>query len=305
MSTPTPADVRKQIKAGQTDPLYLLIGEDEEEKSNLAAEFQDAIEVDLRPFNVQRVYGDDTTIGAVLDAARTFPMLSPRRMVIVLRAEHLLVPKRESETTKRELDDFRAFVQAPEPHASVVLVASKLDGRTSMTKLLLKCATVLECEGIRDANAAASWIRDQADRHHVKFDGAAVRLLTQRVGRDIARMRADFDRVLLYASGQKQIGVDDVKAVVGDADLQNDWAIANYIVQRATDRALRELALALDENRTVFMIIGQLRWIVEEKLDSSRIPTAVEALYRTDCDLKTSAGEPRVLLERLVIELCQ
>ncbi|SVD52501.1 uncharacterized protein METZ01_LOCUS405355, partial [marine metagenome] len=123
MSTPTPADVRKQIKAGQTDPLYLLIGEDEEEKSNLAAEFQNAIEVDLRPFNVQRVYGDDTTIGAVLDAARTFPMLSPRRMVIVLRAEHLLVPKRESETTKRELDDFRAFVQAPEPHASVVLVA--------------------------------------------------------------------------------------------------------------------------------------------------------------------------------------
>ena len=305
MSTPTPADVRKQIKAGQTDPLYLLIGEDEEEKSNLAAEFQNAIEVDLRPFNVQRVYGDDTTIGAVLDAARTFPMLSPRRMVIVLRAEHLLVPKRESETTKRELDDFRAFVQAPEPHASVVLVASKLDGRTSMTKLLLKCATVIECEGIRDANAAASWIRDQADRHHVKFDGAAVRLLAQRVGGDIVRMRADFDRVLLYASGQEQIGVDDVKAVVGDADLQDDWAIANYIVQRATDKALRELALALDENRAVFMIIGQLRYIVEAKLDSSRIPTAVEALYRTDLDLKTSAGDPRVLLERLVIELCQ
>ena len=47
MPISTPADVRKQIKAGQTDPLYLLIGEDEEEKSNLAAEFQDAIEVDL------------------------------------------------------------------------------------------------------------------------------------------------------------------------------------------------------------------------------------------------------------------
>jgi|TARA_B100001146_G_scaffold221173_1_gene231099 DNA polymerase-3 subunit delta len=305
MPTSTLVAVRKQIKAGQTDPLYLLIGDDEEEKSNLATEFQNAIEVDLRPFNVQRVYGDDTTIGAVLDAARTFPMLSPRRMVIVLRAEHLLVPKRESETTKRELDDFRAFVQAPEPHASVVLVASKLDGRTSITKLLLKCATVIECEGIRDTNAAASWIREQADRHHVKFDGAAVRLLTQRVGRDIARMRADFDRVLLYASGQKQIGVDDVKAVVGDADLQDDWAITDYIVQRATGKALRELALALDEKKAAEMILGQLRYIVEAKLDSSRIPTAVEALYRTDHDLKTSAGDPRVLLERLVVELCQ
>lgn len=305
MPTSTPAAVRKQIKAGQTAPLYLLIGEDEEEKSNLAAEFQDAIEVDLRPFNVQRVYGDDTTIGAVLDAARTLPMLSPRRMVVVLRVEHLLVPKRESETTKRELDDFRKFVENPEPHASVVLVASKLDKRTSITKLLLKCATVIECEGISDANAAASWIRDQADRHHVKFEGAAVRLLAQRVGGDIARMRADFDRVLLYALGQKQIGVDDVKAVVGDADLQDDWAIANYIVQRATDKALRELALALEEKKAAELILGQLRYIVEAKLDPSRIPTAVEALYRTDFALKTSAGNKRVLLERLVVELCQ
>ena len=305
MPTSTPAAVRKQIKAGQTDPLYLLIGEDEEEKSNLAADFQNAIEVDLRPFNVQRVYGDDTTIGAVLDAARTFPMLSPRRMVIVLRAEHLLVPKRESETTKRELDDFLAFVKKPEAHASVVLVAPKVDKRTTIGKLLLKCATVIKCEGIPDANAAASWIRDQADRHHVKFEGAAVRLLAQRVGGDIARIRADFDRVLLYALGQKQIGVDDVKAVVGPPDLQNDWDIADYIVQRATGKALRELALALDENKAAEMILGQLRWIVETKLDSSRIPTAVEALYRTDRELKTSAGDPRVLLERLVVELCQ
>jgi DNA polymerase-3 subunit delta len=304
MPTSTPSAVRKQIKAGQTDPLYLLIGEDEEEKSNLAADFQNAIEVDLRPFNVQRVYGDDTTIGAVLDAARTFPMLSPRRMVIVLRAEHLLVPKRESETTKRELDDFLAFVKKPEAHASVVLVAPKVDERTTIGKLLLKCATVIKCEGIPDANAA-SWIRDHADRHHVKFEGAAVRLLAQRVGGDIARIRADFDRVLLYALGQKQIGVDDVKAVVGPPDLQNDWDIADYIVQRATGKALRELALALDEKKAPELILGQLRWIVEKKLDSSRIPTAVEALYRTDHDIKTSVGDPRVLLERLVVELCQ
>jgi DNA polymerase-3 subunit delta len=305
MPTSTPAAVRKQIKAGQTDPLYLLIGDDEEEKSNLAADFQNAIEVDLRPFNVQRVYGDDTTIGAVLDAARTFPMLSPRRMVIVLRAEHLLMPKRESKTTKRELDDFLKFVEDPEPHASVVLVAPKVDKRTTIGKLLLKEATVIKCEGVPDAHAAASWIRDQADRHHVKFEGAAVRLLAQRVGGDIGRMRADFERVLLYASGQKQIGVDDVKAVVGDADLQDAFAVADAIKHRRTDVALRELALALADGKAPEMILGQLRWLVETQLDSSRIPTAVEALYRTDLDLKTSAGDPRVLLERLVVELCQ
>jgi DNA polymerase III delta subunit len=32
---------------------------------------------------------------------------------------------------------------------------------------------------------------------------------------------------------------------------------------------------------------------------------AVEALFRTDLDLKRSAGDPRVLLERLIVELCE
>jgi len=31
---------------------------------------------------------------------------------------------------------------------------------------------------------------------------------------------------------------------------------------------------------------------------------AIDALLRTDLDLKRSAGDPRVLMERLVVELC-
>jgi hypothetical protein len=38
--------------------------------------------------------------------------------------------------------------------------------------------------------------------------------------------------------------------------------------------------------------------------DPRRVPAAVEALFRTDLDMKSSGGDPRVLLERLVVELC-
>jgi len=34
------------------------------------------------------------------------------------------------------------------------------------------------------------------------------------------------------------------------------------------------------------------------------IPAAIDAVFRTDLDLKRSAGDARVLLERLVVELC-
>ena len=35
-----------------------------------------------------------------------------------------------------------------------------------------------------------------------------------------------------------------------------------------------------------------------------QVRPAVDALFRTDLDLKRSAGDPRILLERLVVELC-
>jgi hypothetical protein len=56
-----------------------------------------------------------------------------------------------------------------------------------------------------------------------------------------------------------------------------------------------------------YMVLGQLAWFVRDKLanaDARRVPAAVEALFRTDLDLKTSGRDPRVLLERLVVELC-
>jgi len=54
-----------------------------------------------------------------------------------------------------------------------------------------------------------------------------------------------------------------------------------------------------------YQILGQLAWFVRDKMaDPRRVPAAIEALFRTDLDLKSSGGDPRILLERLVVELC-
>ena len=52
------------------------------------------------------------------------------------------------------------------------------------------------------------------------------------------------------------------------------------------------------------MILGQLAWFVRTKMPPQFVGAALEAVFRTDLALKTSRGEPRVLLERLIVELC-
>ena len=56
------------------------------------------------------------------------------------------------------------------------------------------------------------------------------------------------------------------------------------------------------------MVLGQIALVRPQQAgDGGRRrgwPAAVDAVFRADVAMKSSGGEPRVLLERLVVELC-
>jgi DNA polymerase-3 subunit delta len=152
---------------------------------------------------------------------------------------------------------------------------------------------------------AERWIRNQLTAAGVQIEQAAIRLLAARAGPDVVRLRGDMERLLLYALGQKSISIDDVRQIAGPASLQDDWAMPNAIEAGDSAEALRQLALLLDAGAPSEKILGQLAWLVRTKVSGpARLRAAVDAVFRTDLDLKRSAGEPRILLERLVVELC-
>ena len=314
MPIATPAAVRKQIAAGDPSPIYLLQGEDEVEKSSLGHEFDELVEEGLRAFNVERIHVSDATSGdklvaavaSLVDAARTLPMMAPRRVVIVLQAETLLAPKRESDAATRALDELETLFKKPEPQTTLVLVAGALDKRGRMYKLLTKQATVVECGVIVDQADAERWIRNRVVAAGAQIDPTGARLLAERAGTDVKRLRNDTERLLLYTLGQKTISLDDVRQIAGPAALQDDWAMTNAIESGDGATALRQLALMLDAGAPPEKILGQLGWLVRTKfpmLAPGGLRAAVDALFRTDLDLKRSAGDPRILLERLVVEL--
>jgi hypothetical protein len=86
-------------------------------------------------------------------------------------------------------------------------------------------------------------------------------------------------------------------------EAQADWGIANAIQRNDVREALRELGLAFDGGDVAVKILGQIR-IAAEKLSGPRLRPAMDALLRTDIALKSSGGDQRILLERLVVEMC-
>jgi DNA polymerase-3 subunit delta len=313
-----PAAARAQIARGQIEPVYVVVGDDEAEKTGLVAAFGETIDPELRAFNVDRLYGGETNVSAFLDTVRTLPLLAPRRLIVVLQADRLLTPK--GEMTAGDLEALERFIQAPEPHATVVFVAAALDGRRAITKLLYRNVTIVECGGLTDAFEAEAWVRARLAEQGMTIDAAAVRSMVKNAGPNVVRLRSEVERVCLYALGRKRITASDVREVGGPAVSLDDWAMVNAMRSGATGQALRELSLLLDAGTYPLVILGQIRSYVERahladrsnRYQSGRRPMtsdqqkrAFDALLRTDLALKTSAGDPQILLERLVVDLCE
>ena len=300
--------------------------------AKLAAEINALVEDELRAFNAERFYAGEkgVTPSAVVEAARILPMMSDRRVVTLMRAEKMLKPRRRGKGAQAEAEDdadaeapteldvLEAYVRNPVPQTTLVMVAADVDRTRKLYKTLLKQGTIVECWGLKGSREARVDLRDvartaeQLVRQAVagagqQIDPAAARLIAERAGTDIARLRGDVERLLLYASGAAKIGIDDARQVVSAETAQDDWAVTNAIQRRDAAEGLRQVALALESGGVSYQILGQLAWFVRERMiqsDPRRVPAAIEALFRTDLELKNS-GDARVLLERLVVDLCR
>ena len=130
--------ILSEWKKKQFKPVYWLEGEEAYYIDLLVdyAEHHLLSEADAG-FNLTLFYGKDASWADVLNACRRYPMFAERQVVILKEAQQM-----------RDLDKLEPYIAQPQP-TTVFIVAhkeKKLDGRSSMAKLLKKNAEVFLSE---------------------------------------------------------------------------------------------------------------------------------------------------------------
>ena len=201
----TPKAVHSEIISGTLDSIYLILGDDEHEAIELANEFEQVVDESLRHFNIERFDGADSSlsVGMVLNAAQILPMMSPRRVVVVVRAETLLEPKRQTEAANRDIESLLDYIEDPVESTTLVLVAGRLNRTRKVTKKLFTKARVVQCGGLETVQDAQRWIRARLKSEGCRMSAGGIRLLGERVGPDIARLRDAIERLTLFAGGHQ------------------------------------------------------------------------------------------------------
>lgn len=319
-----------RLASRQLEKIHLFVGED----VKLIDRYVDAVEATVheadRPFAVEQVYAGEAGGSPVeiASAARSFPMLGDRRIVVVLRAERFLKPKRAAKPSDADVVqedaeaadaiDFgalEAYLDAPVDSTTLVFVAAAIDRTRKFTKRLFERAAVTEFAGLmvdvggrREVRSGAiEHIRRELAERQRTIEPRVLQMLVDRAGGDISRLRDDVERLVLYTEGRTKISSDDVDEIVAEqVSVEDEWAVVNAIAAGDAGRALREAAARLDRGDSPHALVGQLRWWVSARLaeaDGRRVKPALEALLRTDLALKSSGGDERVLVERLIVEL--
>jgi DNA polymerase-3 subunit delta len=325
------ARLREQISGGRLEPVYLFFGEDVRFIERMVEAVESTIDEADRPFAVERLYAGELR-GSPLDiaaAARVYPMLGDRRIVFVLRAERLLKPKRPARPADVDAADeaqaaeepgldaapLEDYLLKPAPSTTLVFIATEVDRTRRFTKRLLERAQVVNFGGLggddpaarREGRAeAVRLVREEIARAGRTIDPAALNVLVDRAGSDVTKLRGDLERLLLYTEGQERITYDSAAEVASSEAPVDDWAVVNALADGDAPRALSAVASRLDRGDSPHLLVGQLRWWVSGRLaeaDPDRVRPAMTALLRTDLALKTSGGDERVLIERLVVEL--
>ena len=83
----------------------------------------------------------------------------------------------------------------------------------------------------------------------------------ERAGTDIATLRGDVDRLLLYAAGKPKIDLKDVQEVVSAETAQDDWAVTTAIQRGDTAEALRQVGAGARVGRRALHDSGSARMV--------------------------------------------
>ncbi|MBO4801217.1 MAG: DNA polymerase III subunit delta [Bacteroidaceae bacterium] len=184
-------DIVRQVRAGDFKPIYCLMGEEPYYIDRISDYIvEQALTEDQRDFNLTILYGPQTTAEEVINAAKRYPMMAERQVVVVREAQGL---------PHKELLTF----YAQKPLTSTILILchknGNLDGRTKLAGELRKAGIVFESPKLYDRELP-SFVTSYVRRKGLEIAPDACQILCEHVGADLNRLASELDKLILASS---------------------------------------------------------------------------------------------------------
>jgi len=245
-------------------PVYFLSGEE----AYYIDEISDYIEKNVlteteKEFNQTIIYGRDTSVPAIISAAKRYPMMANYQVVIIKEAQDV-----------QKIEELDHYVE--NPLQSTLLVINykykKIDKRKTFSKLVEKKGVLFESKKLYD-NQVPEWINNFAGQRGYRITPKATAMLSEYLGTDLSKIVNEISKLILNIPAKAEINESLVEQNIGISkdfnifELQNAIGtrnivkanqIANYFAASPKENPLVKTILMLFSYFTKLLIYHQL-----------------------------------------------
>ncbi len=212
-------------------PVYLLMG-DEPYYPDLVCQaiIDNCIDEFGKDFNETICYGADVTAEQVVTAARRFPVMADRQLVVVKEAQMM-----------KNLEEIAVYCNEPLDSTVLVLLLHKAsaDKRKSLYKSVQKIGAVLDSPALRDYEMPG-WVSSYFREKGLQIEPEAAALMAESVGTELSTIVVETDKLLKnLPEGASSVTVADVEKNVGISRQFSVFELTKELSFRNAPRALK------------------------------------------------------------------
>lgn len=217
-------EILRDVRNKNFKPVYFLMGEESYFIDLITdAIIEHALTDDERDFNQTIMYGADVdNYGVVVNAAKRYPMMAPRQLVVVREAQQIA-----------NIEMLSYYLR--QPLESTVLVINHKHGAVKGKKILSEIEQVgvlYESKRLYD-NQLPMFINSYVAEQGYTIENKAMQMMADYIGSDLNRLTSELDKLrIAMGEGNKRITPDDVERNVGVSKDFNNFELLNAIVTR-------------------------------------------------------------------------
>ena len=233
------------IKAGNIKPIYFLMGEEPYYIDRLSDYIEkNVLTEEEKGFNQTVLYGRDVSVEDIVSAAKRYPMMSERQVIIVKEAQDLA----------KSIDKFESYATDPMPSTVLVLCYKykTLDKRKKVTKLFEKSGLVFESKKLYE-NQVGQWITRVLQAKKYSIEPKAAAMLVEFLGTNLEKINNELEKLqIILPEGStisahdieenigfsKDFNIFELRKAIGDRNQLKSYKIAQYFSENPKDHPL-------------------------------------------------------------------
>lgn len=216
--------IMRDLKGGKFAPIYILMGDESyyiDEISNYIQ--RNVLPPEQQAFDQTVVFGADVNAAQIADLAMQFPMMSPKRVIIVKEAQGL-----------RSFDKLERYSQNPQPRTILVICYKNgtMNHRSKFVTNVEKNGVVFESKKLRDWQLP-DHIRKYLAGRKVSIDDKSASMIAENVGSDLNRLMSELDKLIIsLPENDRRVTPELVEKNIGVSKDFNAFELRDAIINR-------------------------------------------------------------------------